>query len=1401
MKQHICKLFLLCLLLLPGALRAQEIVGPDDPDNPSTGDKTITVVQTSDGSITPAGIQGVVTVHSGTGQTFTIRPSEGFEIASVLVDDAEEALEDADRASFSYTFTNIVKDHTLSATFRAIRFTLTATAGAGGSIIPVSAVVAKGGSQLFTLTPATGYEIADLKVDGVSAGAATSHLLTNVTKDSRLEASFKGIAHKVTLLAPDNGKLSVTADGKELSSGDKVAYGTTLVVASLPAEGYVADKLTVNGRLLTTPTCLVYGDQVIAATFKKAVYPVTVTAPENGTLTVKNGPATLLTGIHRIEHGTVLTLENRPRPNYTFNAYKVVPEAMLREETVTVTGAVSIGASFQAQNYPVAVTAPEAAEGVLTIDGKAAVTEEKEYPYGTVLTLGNTPAEGKAFNLYQVTPASALSGNRVTVTGNLQITIRFKTTPAGGGETDPEDGKKLYPVTYTSPLVVRKDETTIKSGEKVKEGTLLALVVPNTNSQRLTSLTANGNPLEYLTTGGLNTATYEVKSGVDFKAGFQANAFSVLLQPSEGGTLQAMAGGATVVSGSDYLYGSSITVTATPEKGYTLTRILVGGTNITASRRITLTEDLVLSVVFTKDNNLKPNPDPSDPDPDAPAGIDLNPQSVVYNRKVQAFEVLTMPGGVVDKVSVSYRQEGRNVRPQNVGLYDVILTRPADNRFAALNETIAGGLEIRKAAVTLSSIVYEEEQQVGTIARTTAILKGGKAICQEQEVKGTFAWVSPEAVAEKLTVSSTVYEEVRFSPEDATNYQPATARVRIQVVDGLPVQTYQITARAEGEGNVSFFTGDLSYPSSGPFYKDMTLSLKATAAEGYRFAGFQVEGVLYEANPYTFAVGKDLDLTARFIKKEDPAHPTDPSSPSALKVTLTLPTLVYNGKPRLASVSSVPALSGWQLEYRNKDGKAVIPVDAGTYQLTVSRAEDDTYLPYKETSAFTIQRATPTLTTQPSADALFAGAPLEDAALSGGAAEALEYGIVAGTFQWTDPRKTITVEGKETFRFVPADVANFYSVSGEAVVKVLAAPPVPLPIRITYGSPSGGSLTVKNESDGSVLPSGSLLPAGTRIRIEVKAYLYFKLGSLLVGTADYTVDAINGQGTVIRAMQSPTHITATFVRTSYPPDPEDPDPEDPDNPDNPDNPDPDDPDPIPEPRDYTVWVRKTGLGTVYPETSQVKQGDDLAFTITPGYSQQLVDVRLNGNSVGAVTEYRLRDIQGDATIEAVFSNPGIPVYTLSSRVVGKGGYVTPTLVRVAKGSNHQFVIHTVDKEMLLDVQIGTKEKMKSIGTPGSYIFRSVSADSILVASFGTQPTNMEDPGMEGESRLYAIGGCLYVQPLVAVAVLRVYSLSGQLVLQQRLAGTSVVQILPEGVYVAELKENNSAIRVKIKIAH
>lgn len=80
-------------------------------------------------------------------------------------------------------------------------YTITASAGQGGSIAPNGTVsVAKGKSQTFTITPSEGYEIEDVKVDGVSQGAKTTYEFTNVTENHTIAASFK--AKTVTL--PDS---------------------------------------------------------------------------------------------------------------------------------------------------------------------------------------------------------------------------------------------------------------------------------------------------------------------------------------------------------------------------------------------------------------------------------------------------------------------------------------------------------------------------------------------------------------------------------------------------------------------------------------------------------------------------------------------------------------------------------------------------------------------------------------------------------------------------------------------------------------------------------------------------------------------------------------------------------------------------------------------------------------------------------------------------------------------------------------------------------------------------------------------------------------------------------------------------------------------------------------------
>jgi len=77
-------------------------------------------------------------------------------------------------------------------------YTITATAGSGGSITPGGAVsVNEGDSQTFSITANPGYRISAVLVDGVSQGAITSYTFTNVTDDHTINAIFAQISSPV----------------------------------------------------------------------------------------------------------------------------------------------------------------------------------------------------------------------------------------------------------------------------------------------------------------------------------------------------------------------------------------------------------------------------------------------------------------------------------------------------------------------------------------------------------------------------------------------------------------------------------------------------------------------------------------------------------------------------------------------------------------------------------------------------------------------------------------------------------------------------------------------------------------------------------------------------------------------------------------------------------------------------------------------------------------------------------------------------------------------------------------------------------------------------------------------------------------------------------------------------
>ena len=71
------------------------------------------------------------------------------------------------------------------------QYTITATAGTGGTISPSGAVlVNEGADKTFTITPNSGYLIADVLVDTVSAGAVSTYNFTNVVANHTIAASF-----------------------------------------------------------------------------------------------------------------------------------------------------------------------------------------------------------------------------------------------------------------------------------------------------------------------------------------------------------------------------------------------------------------------------------------------------------------------------------------------------------------------------------------------------------------------------------------------------------------------------------------------------------------------------------------------------------------------------------------------------------------------------------------------------------------------------------------------------------------------------------------------------------------------------------------------------------------------------------------------------------------------------------------------------------------------------------------------------------------------------------------------------------------------------------------------------------------------------------------------------------
>jgi hypothetical protein len=105
-------------------------------------------------------------------------------------------------------------------------YTITASAGTGGTIAPSGTVtVQSGGSQTFSISPATGYRIAAVTVDGVSQGAIASYTFSGVTANHTISATFSTITYyilSVSKTGTGSGTVTANPSGSSFTAGTVV---------------------------------------------------------------------------------------------------------------------------------------------------------------------------------------------------------------------------------------------------------------------------------------------------------------------------------------------------------------------------------------------------------------------------------------------------------------------------------------------------------------------------------------------------------------------------------------------------------------------------------------------------------------------------------------------------------------------------------------------------------------------------------------------------------------------------------------------------------------------------------------------------------------------------------------------------------------------------------------------------------------------------------------------------------------------------------------------------------------------------------------------------------------------------------------------------------------------------
>jgi hypothetical protein len=320
---------------------------------------TIQAFSDTNGSITP---EGNIQVAKDSLYAFQIQANDGFVLDQLLIDGVSVSSGN----DHAYTFTDIVSNHTIAATFQTQKYMVHAETDLHGTIQPSGDISVNWGEDtIFIVEPVSGYAVDQVLLDHqpVSLTAGYYYTLPNIQANHTFEVTFKRV-YQIAAISGTNGLVSPSG---MVSVEKNKNQSFTLI----PDDTYQLDRIQIDDAAVSVDGLSytfvnVTSDHQLIATYRPIPVQITATSGLNGVIS----PSGLIT----YDMGKPATFLLKPDPGYEVVEITIdgisSPYTNNRYVFESVDQAHSIDVRFQVYNY-----APTVSDSLLFLDEDSSVCD------------------------------------------------------------------------------------------------------------------------------------------------------------------------------------------------------------------------------------------------------------------------------------------------------------------------------------------------------------------------------------------------------------------------------------------------------------------------------------------------------------------------------------------------------------------------------------------------------------------------------------------------------------------------------------------------------------------------------------------------------------------------------------------------------------------------------------------------------------------------------------------------------------------------------------------------------------------------------------------------------------------------------------------------------------------